>query len=962
MPGESSLYTSNHEHLQLVKALRESELLRELSELLASSLDPTHILQVLVRRTTEVCEVERCAVWLLDSARGIFLPSAYHLSAPHLDPQDVQAAEKVWHATSFPFDDPLIDRLLAQNRMLALADLREEKRAPMQKLAEKFLVCSVLLVALVREGRLVGMMSLDNPGRSGTFSQEQQQLARSIGQQAAVAIDNAQLYQQAQKERNRAERLTSRVQSNYTVAITVNSGKDLTTVLETAVQHLVHGAEAEGAAIALLDADTVIFASALGLHPQRAQEITLQDLPHCQTATANGSIIFVKSERLDGSEKDWFQQIGLEHALIVPLMIGTQSRRRRTTDDTDTQRTHCVGLLFVNYPPTQRLPSQGQYAFAQDIATQCALAVEKKRILNEAHQAATLATERANTLDAVLNAMNEGILVVDMEGQVIVHNSTAAHFLGLSQQNTEPLLTFLQRQPITTLDGHPLPIESFPVVRAMHGAAIHGERFMTQRADGSERAVEVNVVPLFDDEAQKIGLVCAFRDVTEQVRVDRRIRTVLDALLHAAEVVSGVSDMEEILHRVLAMTLKALNCERGVVQRYDHQTKAFIPLLSIGFSPAAEAQWQDKQRRWLVPAEGDYAGFHAQLLAGHATLVNDEQCPEHPNAFHDTMILAAPITHNNHLLGMMMLDRSPRARSEDRSHETGARQESSRGFNVWDIAVVAGIAQFAGLAIEQTRWQQEATIARTNEATMRETNALKDEFLAITAHEFRTPLTIILAHSQMMARVLRRLPNQDAFNKLYESMNSIETQAHQLTNIVGTFLEVTQLNRGQVTLNQEDFDLEEVVEESVTSNSATSTLHAISYTVTPAEYPYFVHGDRARILQIFANLLQNAIKYSPPGSPITITLSQRTRLERETMIEVSIEDKGIGVPPEAQEHLFERFYRAPNIAGSQTRGVGLGLYVVAEFLRLHGGDIRVESSGIVGEGSRFTFTLPLLLV
>src|SRR6266496_5228452 len=82
MPGESSLYTSNHEHLQLVKALRESELLRELSELLASSLDPTHILQVLVRRTTEVCEVERCAVWLLDSARGIFLPSAYHLSAP----------------------------------------------------------------------------------------------------------------------------------------------------------------------------------------------------------------------------------------------------------------------------------------------------------------------------------------------------------------------------------------------------------------------------------------------------------------------------------------------------------------------------------------------------------------------------------------------------------------------------------------------------------------------------------------------------------------------------------------------------------------------------------------------------------------------------------------------------------------------------------------------------------------
>ncbi|HEV2662834.1 MAG TPA: GAF domain-containing protein [Ktedonobacteraceae bacterium] len=955
MPGESSLYTSNHEHGQLLKALRESELLREISELLASSLDPTHILQVLVRRTTEVCEVERCAVWLLDSTRGIFLPSAYHLSAPHLNPQDVQKADKVWYTSSLPVDDPLFERLLAQNRMLTLSDMHEEQSATMQKLAEKFLIRSLLLVALVREGRLMGIMSLDNPGQVGTFSQEQQQLARSIGQQAAVAIDNAQLYQQAQKERNRAERLTSRAQSIYTVAMAVNSGKDLTSVLETAVQHLVRGAEATGAAVALLAADILTFASTIGLHPPQT-EIKLHELPHCQTSTENGSIAFIKSEQLVGNEKEWLSQMGIEHALVVPLMIGVQSRRRRRpTDATDTQRTHCVGLLFVNYASSQRQPSQGQYAFAQDIATQCALAIEKKHILDEAQRAAALATERANTLDAVLNAMNEGILVVDMEGRVIVHNSTAAHFLGLTPQGTEPVQTFLQHQPTFTLDGRPLPIEDFPIMRALRGAAVRGERFMTQRADGSERAVEVNVVPLFDDEAQKIGLVSAFRDVTEQARVDRRIRTVLDALLHAAEVVSGISDMEEILHRVLAMTLKALNCERGVVHCYDHELKAFTPLLSIGFTPEAEVQWQNEQRRWLMPAEDDYAGFHAQLLAGHAILVNEEQCPEHPNAFHNTMILAAPITHNDHLLGVMMLDRSPRARSKNQ------RQEPKRGFNVWDIAVVAGIAQFAGLAIEQTRWQQEAKIARTNEATMRETNAMKDEFLAITAHEFRTPLTIILAHSQMMARVLRRLPNQDVFNKLYDSMNNIETQTHQLTNIVGTFLEVTQLNRGQVTLNQEDFDLEDVVEESVSGNAATSTLHSISYTVEPAAHPYFVHGDRARLLQIFANLLQNAIKYSPPGSPITITLSQRSQPEGKTMIEVSIADQGIGVPPEAQEHLFERFYRAPNIAGSQTRGVGLGLYVVAEFLRLHGGEIHVESSGIIGEGSRFIFTLPLLL-
>ena len=111
---------------------------------------------------------------------------------------------------------------------------------------------------------------------------------------------------------------------------------------------------------------------------------------------------------------------------------------------------------------------------------------------------------------------------------------------------------------------------------------------------------------------------------------------------------------------------------------------------------------------------------------------------------------------------------------------------------------------------------------------------------------------------------------------------------------------------------------------------------------------------------MLANLLQNAIKYSPPGAPITVSLHQLRSPTGQWQAEVSVKDSGIGVPKEAQPHLFERFYRAPNTVTSQTRGVGLGLYVVAEFLRLHGGTIRVESSGMIGEGSRFIFTLPLL--
>jgi signal transduction histidine kinase len=382
-------------------------------------------------------------------------------------------------------------------------------------------------------------------------------------------------------------------------------------------------------------------------------------------------------------------------------------------------------------------------------------------------------------------------------------------------------------------------------------------------------------------------------------------------------------------------------------------------LFSRGFTEETEEQWLAEQAIWLSPDEGQYTSFRDQLLSGHVTLINAEQCLEQPNPFQTTMILAAPIIHNHNLQGLMLLDRSARLKKEKQAGAT--RLLVNPAFNIWDMAVAEGIAQFAGLAIEQAHWQQEVAIARMNEETMRRSNALKDEFLAITAHEFRTPLTIILAHSQMMGRILSRTEQIDPIvrEKFHESITSIDVQTHQLTNIVNTFLEVTHLNRGQIALKLEAINLEDIVKQAVATHAATSSLHHISYSIAPHEHPYFVMGDKARLLQIFANLLQNAIKYSSQGGPINVTLTQYAANEDKTIIEVRVKDKGIGIPPDAQGRLFERFYRAPNTEGSNVRGVGLGLYVVAEFLRLHGGTIHVESTGIPGEGSCFIFTLPL---
>ena len=272
----------------------------------------------------------------------------------------------------------------------------------------------------------------------------------------------------------------------------------------------------------------------------------------------------------------------------------------------------------------------------------------------------------------------------------------------------------------------------------------------------------------------------------------------------------------------------------------------------------------------------------------------------------------------------------------------------------------------AGLAVDQALWQQEAIHARASEAAMREANALKDEFLAITAHEFRTPLTVILAQSQLVTRILKRISDQaleagiTKLPQVIDNLSVIEDQTHQLTNIVSTFLEVSRLNRGELTLQCEEVDLSVLAQQVVLRYSTISKGHSIGCTIESIESPYLVMGDSARLQQIIANLVENSIKYSPLGGTIKVCLRCCSSNKGKATIEVCVEDNGIGIPKDAQPRLFERFYRAPNIERSNTRGIGLGLYIVAQLLKLQDGSICVESSGIPGEGSRFIFTLPAL--
>ena len=171
-----------------------------------------------------------------------------------------------------------------------------------------------------------------------------------------------------------------------------------------------------------------------------------------------------------------------------------------------------------------------------------------------------------------------------------------------------------------------------------------------------------------------------------------------------------------------------------------------------------------------------------------------------------------------------------------------------------------------------------------------------------------------------------------------------------MTALINGFLNVSSFEAGKIYLNVEAFMIDDLLEEIVDDVLMTNTNHNIILKPGPS---LLIHGDRDKIGQVANNFINNAIKYSPKGTTIALACKSSNDL-----VEVSIKDEGVGIEPADQVKLFDRFYRVDNALTKTTSGFGLGLYLSAEIIRKHGGEVWVESEP--GKGSTFFFNLPVI--
>ncbi len=219
----------------------------------------------------------------------------------------------------------------------------------------------------------------------------------------------------------------------------------------------------------------------------------------------------------------------------------------------------------------------------------------------------------------------------------------------------------------------------------------------------------------------------------------------------------------------------------------------------------------------------------------------------------------------------------------------------------------------------------------------------KDEFISIASHELKTPLTSAKGYLQILSKRMKTVED----GTLKQLVDKSNRYLDKLNNLISDLLDVSKIQSGKLQLTMSDFDVFDLITEVVESLQPTISTHTI--TIKRNIHRLLV-GDKERLEQVLANLVTNAVKYSPGSEKINIFVD-----EEERCIRISVEDYGVGIPDKDKQYLFQRFYRVEDTS-KRFSGMGIGLYISSEIVKRHSGTISVVSK--VNKGSTFSFCLP----
>ncbi len=547
-------------------------------------------------------------------------------------------------------------------------------------------------------------------------------------------------------------------------------------------------------------------------------------------------------------------------------------------------------------------------------------------------------------LQPLLNSFNEGICCLSAQGELLSFNEVAQAHWNLNRQPTSKLTS------------------QTPVRQALAGQHTHHELVHLSE----QHVLLVNALPIYQGTDSVKSIVIISQDVTEHILMERQAQTALDMLVEAVIDTHGIHDIDEALRRIAVLIPQLESVDNSIAFRVDDETGHLIPLALFGLSQQSYEEWHAELSAIELNTEATLRSSPAYMQAlrlKRPLMFDFASAPTFSNPNNLRAAIYAPVLLNGKVIGLLGAER----------HRAVGR--TGVYFPQWSVYLLTALARLASISLEKSTLLNSSDSLEQELQEVRKLLSQRDEFLSLTAHELKNPLTAIRGQAQVLRRLINRSVHagsdtSQATHDLVRGLESIEHQTRRIEHLINTLLDVNQLDLDRLELEVDEIDLIQLARRALEEHLALARNHELHLLVNGQPVPIAsdnshssptapmkIEGDEERLEQVLSNLISNAIKYSPQDGPITVSL----QFTSDGHVEIAVEDRGIGVSPKDQARLTERFFRAENAQFIDSKGLGLGLYLVNALVNKHGGSLSLKSEGIPGKGSTFIIKLPYRL-
>jgi GAF domain-containing protein len=930
---------------------------------LGATLEPQAVLQQLARHLTEAVSATSGYVMEVDQAADSLKVLSEYWSPAASPEEKVVDRGRIYALSESPAVELAIAQLTVVERHADGPGLTADEREEMTSHGVK----SLLIVPIVARGQVLGEAEVWETRRRRTYTLAERRLLQTLCQHAAGVIENARLFEETVRHATEVTSASEILHLLNAATNIVDSFPQISLVIKSITG-------CERVSIALLDENNVRV-SMLVLDQQRRELPRGGQFSITATAAANDVLAGRVHQTPDleaeidfPAEQSLFRA-GFRSRLNLPLRVGPQ-----VIGSLNLVWREPAGYLGANLPLLSQL------------ADAVALAMEKTRLFDEARRRDSILEALAYASGQLLmpgvadDAMPDllatlGSATIVSRAYIFFNHSApdGALLTSLRYEWTAPGIPSQQVQP----DWQDLPYVTGGLGRWMEvlsaGRPLDGlvKELPPQERGRLERlgVLSLAVVPIFsggdwwgwlgfDDcvterawsgaeiEALKSAASALGAYLTRQKAeaAEREQRALAEALRDTAAILNSTLDLDEVLDHILADVGHVVPHEAANIMLIDEGEAKVVRNRDVlrRFSGAYMLAV-----RYMV---AEVPNLKYMLETGQPAIITDVQSFPgwfvRPETDWIRSTVGAPILIKGDVIGFITLDTSQRdfytaahaERLQAFAHQAGLAIENAR--------LYASIRQHAE-ELEQRVGERTRELAAANRR-LTELDRLKDQFVSNVSHELRTPLTNIKLHLSLLekrgAEVLPRY------------LPTLQRETERLRRLIEDLLDLSRLQSQTGPAQRDQYALGELINEVLVVHSARAESKNISLVYEPPAEPLLVPVDRAQMIQVFTNLIGNAVSYTPPGGRAIVS-AERDQLDDTPGVRIRFMNNGPLIPAEDVPHLFRRFYRGRTAHDSGEPGTGLGLAICREIIERHGGQIEVISNP--EQGTIFSVWLPL---